>query len=415
MPGWSSALSDKEMWQTVHYIKGLSERFAWYKEINKVPGIVEIGSPLPVTKEGLEIGRKLYMEKLECWKCHGEEGRGDGPSAPELFDEWEYPIKATNLTKPWKFKIGNSKEDIYRAIISGFAGTPMPSFLKGNTEEELWDLVNYVDSLGIKKRPEKAIVLKPKYVSSNLPEDVEGPLWDSIESMEFPLFGQILVAPKMYTPSADAVYVKSVYNDTEIAFLIEWDDINQSKSGIMKVTYENEDGEEEEEEITVYADSLAIQFPVQIPETTSSPRPFFLMGDHRLPVNLWSWDSDTGSFTEANAKGINKKKDQPEESNNIKGNVVYNHGQYKMLVKRDLVTSDNENDIQMAYNKFIPISFFVWDGHNEETETKMALSSWYYLFLEKEQTSRIYLYTLFAFLITAIAEIIFIKSMRKSE
>lgn len=403
MPGWSSSLNEKEMWQTVHYIKGLSERFAWYKEINKVPKIVEIASPPPVTGESIERGRQIYMEKLECWKCHGEGGRGDGPSAPELFDEWEFPIKAQNLTKPWKFKIGNTKEDIYRAIITGFSGTPMPSFLSGNTEEELWDLTNYIDSLGIKKRPQKAIVLKPKYVSGSLPEDIEDSLWDSIESKEFPLFGQILVEPKMYTPSADAVYVKSAYNDKEIAFLIEWDDINQSKP------------ETTEDGYVIYADALAIQFPVRIPETTASPRPFFVMGDPRLSVNLWYWDSDSDSFKEVNAKGVNKKKDQPEENKDIKGKVIYNQGQYKMLVKRDLITSDKEKDIQIVHNKFIPISFFVWDGYNEETESKMALSSWYYLFLEKEQTGRIYLYTVFALLITAIAETIFIKSIRKSE
>ena len=402
MPGWPS-LSEKETWQTVHYIKTLAERFAWYKEIRKVPKIVKIGMPLPATKESIERGRRIYMKKLECWKCHGESGRGDGPSALELLDEWEYPIKPTNLTKPWKFRIGSTERDIYRTIITGVAGTPMPAFTTGNTEEELWDLTNYVKSLVPKKRPQRAIVLKSEFISRNLPEDIDDPIWNSIEAREFPLFGQILAEPKMHTPSADAVYVKSIYNDTEIAFLIEWDDNSQSRSGTTK------------EGDTIYEDSLAIQFPVKIPESPSSPRPFFMMGDSALPVNLWFWKSDSDVLKEVNAWSINKKKDQSEENKDVEGSVIYEQGKYKLLIKRDLTTSDKKNDIQMEINKFIPIAFFVWDGHNGETENMMAISSWYYLFLEKKHTGKNLLFSIMALLFAIIVEIIFMKRIRRSD
>ena len=401
MPGWSS-LNEKEKWQTVHYVKTLAERFDWYKEIKKVSKIAKIGRPFPATKVSIERGRNIYMKKLECWKCHGESGRGDGPSALELTDEWEYHIKATNLTKPWKFKIGSTQKDIYRAIITGIAGTPMPAFLTGNTEEELWDLTNYVKSLSIKKRPQKATVLRSLFVSGNLTEDLEDPLWDTIEAREFPLFGQILLEPKMYTPSIDAIYVKSIYNDKEIAFLVEWDDANQSKP------------ETTEEGDVIYADALAIQFPAQIPETPASPRPFFVMGNPTLPVNLWMWNSGSNIFNEANAKGVNKKKYQSKENKDIKGKVVYKKGQYRLLVKRDLATSDKGNDVQMEYNKFIPIAFFVWDGHNGETGSKMAISSWDYLFLEKRETGRNILYSIIALLFTIIAEIVFVSRIRRN-
>ncbi|MFQ5788017.1 MAG: ethylbenzene dehydrogenase-related protein, partial [Thermodesulfobacteriota bacterium] len=401
MPGWSS-LSEKERWQTVHYVKTLAERFDWYKETGKVSKIVKIGKPFPATKESIERGRNIYMKKLECWKCHGESGRGDGTSATKLTDEWENPIRATNLTKPWKFKVGSTQKDIYRAIITGIEGTPMPAFLTGNTEDELWDLTNYVKSLSIKKRPQKAIVLRPLFISGNLTEDVGDPLWEPIEAREFPLLGQILEEPRIYTPSIDAIYVKSIYNDKEIAFLIEWDDANQSNPGIT------------EEGDVIYADALAIQFPVQIPETTASPRPFFVMGNSTLPVNLWMWNSGSNTFKEANAKGVNRKEYQSEKNKDIKGNVVYRQGQYRLLVKRDLATSDKRNDVQMEYNKFIPIAFFVWDGHNGETEGKMAVSSWYYLFLEKRETGRNILYSILAFLFTITAEIAFVRRIRRN-
>ncbi|MDR4499577.1 MAG: c-type cytochrome [Candidatus Scalindua sp.] len=401
MPAWSS-LKEKEKWQTVLYVKTLAERFDWYKQIKKVPEIVKIANPPHATKESIERGREIYMKKLECWKCHGESGRGDGPSAIKLTDEWEHPIKAANLTKPWKFKIGSAQKDIYRTIITGIAGTPMPAFLTGNTEEELWDLTNYVTSLGIKNRPQKTTVLRPLFIPGNLTEDLEDPLWNGIEAREFTLFGQILLAPKLYTPSINEIYVKSIYNDKEIAFLIEWDDANQSSPGTT------------EEGDVIYADALAIQFPSQIPETPESPRPFFLMGNPTLPVNLWLWNSDSNTFMEANAEGVNRKKFQSEKNSDIKGKVAYKQGQYKLLVKRNLTTSDKTDDIQMEYNKFIPIAFFVWDGHNGETESKMAVSTWHYLFLEKKETGRNVLYSILAILFTIIAEIIFVKRIRRN-
>ena len=416
MPAWAS-LSKKEIWQTVYFIKTFAERFDWYKEINKAPVIVEIGSPPPATEESIERGRLLYMEKLECWKCHGEGGRGDGPSTLELVDEWEFPIKPTNLTKPWKFKVGSTRRDIFRTIITGVAGTPMPSFLTGNTEEELWDLVNYVQSLCVKERPQKAIVLKSEFVTDNLPEDIDDTLWDTVEKMEFSVFGQILVEPRMFTPSADEVYVKSVYNEKEVAFLIEWEDNSQSLPGIIKAEAETEegyDGYEEEEDIVIYADALAVQFPVQIPETTASSRPFFLLGDTLLPVNLWYWESESNDVQEINAWGSKKKRDQSEENKDVTCKAIYYQGQYKLLVKRSLTTPDKEDDIQIEFNKFIPIAFFVWDGHNGETEDMMAISCWYYLFLEKKETGKSYLFFIIAVLFTIAVEIIIVRIIRKN-
>jgi len=45
-------------------------------------------------------------------------------------------------------------EDIYRALVTGRDGTPMPSFLDATTEAERWALVAYVLSLRESKPPE---------------------------------------------------------------------------------------------------------------------------------------------------------------------------------------------------------------------------------------------------------------------
>lgn len=109
---------------------------------------ISIDHSVSFTMESIVRGEKIY-KKFECFKCHGIEGKGDGPSADTLTDEKGLPIKPTNLTQPSIFKNGNNHEDIYRSIISGLSGSPMPSFadsFKGR-ETGAWDLVHYILSL----------------------------------------------------------------------------------------------------------------------------------------------------------------------------------------------------------------------------------------------------------------------------
>ena len=38
------------------------------------------------------------FQKFECWKCHGTDGRGDGPSAAALTDSKDQPIHPFDFT-----------------------------------------------------------------------------------------------------------------------------------------------------------------------------------------------------------------------------------------------------------------------------------------------------------------------------
>ncbi len=110
---------------------------------------ISIDHSVSFTKESIAKGEKLYV-KLECHRCHGIEGKGDGPSAKDLKDDKGLPIRPADLTKPSSFKNGNNHEDIYRTIITGLGGTPMPSFayyFKDEGTKTAWDLVHYVLSL----------------------------------------------------------------------------------------------------------------------------------------------------------------------------------------------------------------------------------------------------------------------------
>jgi hypothetical protein len=91
-------------------------------------------------------GRQLYQES-GCVQCHGTLGRGDGPSAPTLRDDWGHPIRAADLSQSWTFRGGSSREDIFRTMSTGFNGTPMPGFLEALTPEQRWAITDFIVSL----------------------------------------------------------------------------------------------------------------------------------------------------------------------------------------------------------------------------------------------------------------------------
>ena len=101
----------------------------------KVPQPLALPNAPKSTKESVELGKKLY-EETGCVKCHGTLGRGDGPSAPTLKDDWEHPIRPADLAQSWTFRGGSSREDIFRAMTTGLNGTPMPGFIDALKPEE---------------------------------------------------------------------------------------------------------------------------------------------------------------------------------------------------------------------------------------------------------------------------------------
>lgn len=74
-------------------------------------------------------------------------GKGDGPSSPTLTDDWDYPIVPADLTVSRNWRGGNRPQDIFRSITVGIGGTPMPSWQDALTEDQIWDLTNYLLSI----------------------------------------------------------------------------------------------------------------------------------------------------------------------------------------------------------------------------------------------------------------------------
>ncbi len=125
MPAWEGLLTPAQRWALVAYIKEFSEYFGEEEpdppvEIPPAPG----GSPALVGE-----GRFVYA-MLGCAQCHGTVGRGDGPSASDLEDDWGRQIRPYDFTRG-NYKNGSDPTDIYRTLVTGLSGSPMPAFERG--------------------------------------------------------------------------------------------------------------------------------------------------------------------------------------------------------------------------------------------------------------------------------------------
>ena len=137
MPTWHE-LPEKDRIAVIAYVKTFSPR---WKEEKPEPPIV-IGDPPKATPELVARGKALYAQ-AKCWECHGDGGKGDGPSANQLRDDWKFPIRPADFTRG-QFKAGGDVRDIYRTMTTGLDGTPMPSFADSMRDDERWAISYYV-------------------------------------------------------------------------------------------------------------------------------------------------------------------------------------------------------------------------------------------------------------------------------
>jgi cytochrome c oxidase cbb3-type subunit 2 len=151
MPSWNP-LSDQARADLIAYVKHFSER--WKTDKPGTP--IEIPPQPAITAERIKAGQAVFR-KLECWKCHGVDGRGNGPSADTLADDQNRPIKPFNFHDQTRFKCGTTDRDLYRIFMTGLDGTPMPSFADNVKPDEAWDLVFYLRTLQPMRTPEKRI------------------------------------------------------------------------------------------------------------------------------------------------------------------------------------------------------------------------------------------------------------------
>jgi cytochrome c oxidase cbb3-type subunit 2 len=148
MPSWAH-LTARKRWALVHYVKSLSEypiELADGETVERGEG--RIGVPLEPANTADSIARGAELFREACIKCHGPTGQGDGKSAFTLEDDDGVPIRPRDLTTG-VFKGPRTPPDLYRRIIGGIPGTPMPDHGDTYLGDNAWHLVHFVMSLSL--------------------------------------------------------------------------------------------------------------------------------------------------------------------------------------------------------------------------------------------------------------------------
>jgi len=95
-------------------------------------------NPIYADENSIAAGRAVYAN--ECRSCHGESGKGDGPATKKLGR------KAADLSNPRMSE--QTDGALFWKISEG--RKPMPRFEKTLSEDERWQVINYVRTLGPK-------------------------------------------------------------------------------------------------------------------------------------------------------------------------------------------------------------------------------------------------------------------------
>ena len=108
--------------------------FLYYESDWRVPAEMKnLQNPVPANSESIGAGMMIYMDR--CQNCHGENGDGQGPKAeklsvaPQNFTDAHAMSTLTDGELFWKITHGRR---------------PMPGFKDKLTDEERWQVVDYI-------------------------------------------------------------------------------------------------------------------------------------------------------------------------------------------------------------------------------------------------------------------------------
>ncbi|MCA9996063.1 MAG: hypothetical protein KDE56_09975 [Anaerolineales bacterium] len=260
----------------------------------------------------------------------------------------------------------------------------------------------------------QGVTIAAMRVDGALPlDDVGAALWEEATTVSIPLSAQIVARPMFPDANVKAVDVRALYNNEQIAFLVEWEDETMDDTAVR---------------VQDFADAVAIQFPLV------EGQPFFCMGQQGGNVNIWHWKADwqagltarqdvddvypdmyvdgyTFANTEAGAAApVSSYEDtnyipamaadnlfasaayaspvedliagsfgsltsQSAEMQNVLGHGEFAEGKWRVIFARDLQSPAVE-DVQFENNQVYQIAFAAWDGANEERNGQKSTSQW---------------------------------------
>ena len=234
----------------------------------------------------------------------------------------------------------------------------------------------------------EGMMIRARLVEGELPAGPEDTAWAKVAPMTLPLSGQVITRPVWPEPTARALTVRSLHNGTEIAFLLEWQD-NTKNDRLTPGTFR---------------DGVAIGLPL------GDAPAFFCMGQLDHYINIWHWKADWQSDIDRRAaKTSEKAKDgvrtfeviprrvssvedligggfstltTKEKQGRVQGKASWKDGVWHVVMRRPLVSEEQENEAKLIPGRVQTVSFAVWNGENKERNGQKAVAPWFQLVID---------------------------------
>jgi cytochrome c oxidase cbb3-type subunit 2 len=278
MPSWAH-LPEETRWALVHYVKSFSEKpfQANTAESEGGSGIIKVPQETPYTAEADARAKEFFRDA--CAACHGETGRGDG--VQEQFDEAGYPTRPRDLTQG-VFKGSPEPQEVYRRIVAGMPGTPMPGsdWAYG---ADAWDLTHFILAMSSPEQRERVEMKKFQIVARftpQIPDHPDASIWRDAPSVNLhmmPLWWR--------NDRPEILTVQAVHDGKELALRLMWYDDTNDKTAMR---------------VQDFRDAAAVSFSLD------ADPPFFGMGEKGRFVNLWMWKAERQADMEATFQDLDK-------------------------------------------------------------------------------------------------------------
>ncbi len=196
-----------------------------------------------------------------------------------------------------------------------------------------------------------------EYTDTEIPLDNSAEFWAGIQPMTVHLWPQNARVP--YGTEERDIRVRGVYNDREIAFLIEFDDETEDREGPLN------------------RDACAIFFG-----PSTSPGTAQMMG-HGATGNIWHWVADldaeskldggdaTMAVLELLTTGPGTQ--TPLEEQTVVGRGDHRDGRWFIVLKRAL-ESQQKDALPLLPESDLIVSLAVWDGSKIEALARKSIS-----------------------------------------
>lgn len=413
MPSWAH-LPETDLWALVELAKSLAGE-PWTVGPTVAPGdgeegsgVIEVPPEPPDDAASVARGRSLFAE--HCARCHGPGGRGDGPTAATLEDDAGFPIRPRDLNTG-VFK-GDPRGDLlYRRIVAGIPGTPMPRSSLADPVDG-WHLVHFVRSLSSERLRERAEMKRYEIVArrvDHLPDHPDSGEWSAATPVNLHLM------PLWWRyDRPEYVTVQALHDGRDLGLLLTWADGTHDLTAIRPQDFR---------------DGAAVQL------AAGDDEPFFAMGEKGRFLNIWMWKSDreadlqgfhdidwqypaTGidsypnlerspyeqpmrhaltidsdpsyitawgagnivsdplrrsSAEDLRAQGFGTLRARGEQQ--VEAHGVYDKGSYRVMFRRSLAAR-GEGAVELASGRTVSVAFAIWNGHAGDRDGKKSVSIW---------------------------------------